>query len=159
MALAVQVQYWNLKESMRHNRVAESQELFNFQTNRINAGVNQMNANTNLYNADINSINAQTNKVFANAAQRQAGAAETQASAAIKQASVAGVNAYTNMANAVTNRTNAGTNQRTVTVSEGLMPSQKAKNYASAVGGAIGAVTALTGKGAKILKAGRKFGN
>lgn len=165
MALAVQVQYWTLKENMRHNRVSEGQEMYNFETNRLNYGVNQQNANvnqqnadTNAYNAQINAINAQTNKVFASAAVRQAGAAETQAQAAMKQAGIAGVNALTNIRNANINATNASTNQRTVKVSEDLMPSQRAKNYAGVVEGVIGGVMTLTGKGAKVLNEGRKFG-
>lgn len=145
MALAVQVQYWNLIESMRHNRVAEGQEMFNFETNRLNQGVNQqnantnaINANTNIRNADINQQNANTNLVFAAAATKQA-------NAAIMQANVAGVNALTNIKNAQTNALNADTNQRTVIVSEALMPSQRAKNWAGVTQGVIGAIS--LGKG------------
>lgn len=158
MALAVQVQYWAMRENMRHNRVAESQEMFNFETNRLNQGVNQQNANinqqnadtnvinalTNIRNANINAQNANTNLTFAAASMKQANAAQ-------QQANVAGVNALTNITNAQTNRIQANNATRSVVVAEALMPSQRAKNWAGITQGVIGAIS--LGKGV-LTKAG-----
>lgn len=87
--LPVQVNYWTLQETIRHNKATEglsgeqnrialiqaeaakSQaetaakrlpiEQMNAETNRLNYGVNLQNAGTNAYNADINRMNAETN--------------------------------------------------------------------------------------------------
>lgn len=72
--LQQQINYWNLKENIRHNKVGEGIYKQDADTNRINA-------DTNIFNANVNAMNATSNRI-------QAGAAVTQAQAASRQAGV-----------------------------------------------------------------------
>lgn len=121
--LQQQINYWTLREAMRHNRVTEYIGKKEATTNRMNAKSNRMNANTNIFNAKVNAINATSNRMLANAALSQAAAAHRQASA------------Y----------------ERSVSVQEGLMPSQIWSNYLKPVSGVLSTGTSalVSGKGTK----------
>lgn len=86
--LQQQINYWTLRESMRHNRVSESIGWKEAESNRMNAVSNRMNANTNIYNAKINAINAVSNRMQANAALSQAAAAHRQAAVSERDVAV-----------------------------------------------------------------------
>jgi len=116
--LQQQINYWTLRENMRHNRVGEG-------INQQDADTNRINANTNIWNAQTNAINAVSNRIQANAATIQAGAAVRQAGAAERQASV---------------------KEREVTVTEKLMPSKEWNNYLSPLGSTLGQGVNLLGK-------------
>lgn len=116
--LQQQINYWNLRETMRHNRVGES-------IYQQDADTNRMNANTNIFNANTNAINAVSNRMQANAALSQAAAAHRQASAAESQ---------------------ANSKAREVTVKEKTMPSEIWSNYTKSASSPLAALIKKGGK-------------
>lgn len=156
--LQQQINYWNLKETMRHNRVGERIYQQDADTNRINARVNiknantnRINANTNIFNSKVNAMNAVSNRIQANASTTMAGAAVTQAGAAVRQAGAS--------------ERQASVSERNVAVTEKLANSKQFSNYASPFGSALGSavrsypITTKSGKSivksSKMPKVGR----
>ena len=146
--LAVQVQYWSMRENIRHNKKTESIGVYEMHTNRINARINAQNAVSNRIQARASQsqaksarMNAQTNKVFASAAVTQAQAAMSQAGAAWQQANAASMNASTNRINAITNKGQLHYNAQDTRNRTELVPSQKFGNY---LGGAASVVSSIS---------------
>lgn len=115
--LQQQINYWTMREGMRHNRVLEGISQQDADTNRMNANINKINANTNIFNAQTNRMNAVSNRIQAGAAVTQAGASVRMAGAAERQAGVA---------------------ERNVAVTESLRDSVAFNNYMSPFGSAMG---------------------
>lgn len=137
--LQQQINYWTLKENMRHNRQTERIGRYEMRSNRMTAEANRLNANTNVYNAQINAINATSNRIQANAAATQAGAAVRQAGAAERQAGAA--------------ERQATVREREVTVKESQNDSVIFSNYGGPIGNVVGRLISNSAKVATASKA------
>lgn len=123
--LQQQINYWNLVETMRHNRVFEG-------INQQDADTNRMNANTNIWNAQTNAMNAVSNRIQAGAAVRQAGAAERQAGVAERTIAVTeslrDSKAWNNYASPISNPLGKGISMIGVPMKSGAAKPTVAKN-------------------------------
>jgi chromosome segregation ATPase len=155
--LPVQVNYWTLQETIRHNKATENLtseqnkisqiqaeaaksqaetaaaripiDRMNAETNRLNYGVNLQNAGTNAYNADINAQNAATNA--RNAEINAQNARTNEWNAAIRDKEVE-YNYEINSINAATNAYNAETQRKEYKLHAEETPYKIAGHQASA---------------------------
>lgn len=133
--LQQQINYWTLKESMRHNRVVESISWYDAESTRMDSHTKRMDAKTNRLNYGVNVKNAETKRMDAYSNRIQAGAAVTQAGAAVRQAGAA--------------ERQAGAREREVSVIEAQSASKIFNNYMSPFGSAAGQVAGGLVNGAK----------
>lgn len=129
--LQQQINYWGLKETMRHNRVGEAISQQEADSNRMNANTNITNAESNRITANANSRNAESNAINAVSNRIQANAATVQG--------------YAAMRNAGANERQAGVAERNVAVTEALYDSKNYNNYVSPLGSALGQGVSMFG--------------
>jgi hypothetical protein len=109
--LQVQVDYWKLQESKRHNL---AEEAIAREQNRIgwsNASANLYSASANLQNAATNVSNAESNRITALANKKNADTNVRNAEINQQNADTNRINASANLQNAESNRMNAETNR------------------------------------------------
>lgn len=133
--LQQQINYWTLREAMRHNRVGESIGWYEAKSGRMDSYTRRMDAKTNRLNYSVNVMNAETSRMNAYSNRIQAGAAVTQAGAAVRQAGAA--------------ERQAGAREREVSVIEEQSASKIFNNYMSPFGGAAGSVAGGVVNGTK----------